>query len=162
VYSEAGRHSEAVERYTASADIMRALHPGGHPVLAVILSNIATEETKLGDHEAALTRYEEALAMRRALVQGHDPQVATFLLNLARTLADLGRREEAVARAREAIEAITDEPLGFIWVGAHQTLADLLRPTDPAAADALLAEARDRCAAADAQTRKAASCDRVE
>jgi hypothetical protein len=96
------------------------------------------------------------------VVEGRDPQVALFLVNLGRTLRKLGRNEEAIARLRETIELTRDEPVHFAEVGAHYTLSEILRATDTKAADEVLAAGRKRCAAADADARAAASCERLD
>jgi tetratricopeptide (TPR) repeat protein/predicted Ser/Thr protein kinase len=159
VYSQVDRTADAIKTYEEAVTIMRALHPDGHPTLAVLISNLALEFDTSGDRERALAAYEEAFAMRRSLVHGRDPQLAQFTLNLGRILRDMGRLEEARARFRETLDILQDEPLSFLEIDTRRSLVDALETSDPPAAEAVRAEGRARCAAAEAEARKAAKCE---
>jgi tetratricopeptide (TPR) repeat protein len=160
-YSETGRLDESRTAYTEAYEIMKALHPDGHPALSILLSNLAFVDDERGDKEGALAGYRESLALRRATVPDPDPQQARFLWNIGKTLMELHRPDEAVDPLREASELLQDQPPTTMGVSIVLSLATALAPTDRAGASKAVAGIEARCHAAEAEQRSAADCDRI-
>ena len=161
IHGDLHHYAEARTAYEEALTLERGVHPDGDPNQAIVISNLARVASQQGDHVAALAGFEQALAMRRAHVSGYDPLQSVFLTNAGRTLLDLGRNVEALARLREALALSRDEEISRHTVMAAGLAAAALRPEDPAAAQALIAEVRGRCDAAAAAVRAAAGCERL-
>lgn len=113
------------------------------------LNNLGYRAYFLGDWPAAVDYYERALTLAERA--GDTVAAATYRSNLGEILSDQGRLVDAGARFAAALE--TYEAAGYpvgvaLVVGNQGRLAR--RQGDHAAAEALLADARDRFAAIDA------------
>lgn len=108
-YRHIGAQREALESYTTSLEMKRAL---GEAQLGSTFNNIADLLTDLGELEQAEGFYRQALERHRKTEARH--HVAHTIESMARLLARQERGEEAMALAREA----------------HATFQELDRPPD--------------------------------
>jgi tetratricopeptide (TPR) repeat protein/tRNA A-37 threonylcarbamoyl transferase component Bud32 len=105
VRSRQFRAQEALELYRqaeANALQVRQWSPE-HPVLAVNLSNIATELLALGRTDEALATYQRSLALLEAARSKDHPSLAAPLNNLAALLRRLGRLDESRQHYQRAL-----------------------------------------------------------
>jgi non-specific serine/threonine protein kinase/serine/threonine-protein kinase len=103
ILGERGKWAEA-EQLLVEALTSEQLRLGrDHPVVAQLMSLMATLSYRKGDHEAAVTRYREsAQIMERALGAEH-PDTLRSMAQVLVALNDAGRVDEAIAGFRKQI-----------------------------------------------------------
>lgn len=161
----ARRHDEATRVVEDGLADARALGPGGHRWVGVLLDRLQTVHLATGRHDDAHAAAAEAVELFRTLAADNAdelPGLAIVLTNLGKSLGTLGRTEEALAASVEAVDAHRridepedDEPfvvaLNNLAIDLHRSGRDA--EAAPAAAEGvalarrLLAEDDDRMAA---------------
>lgn len=103
VFTNLGRHAEAVALYTESVEQGRLAFGPASVQVADRLSPYASALWFAGERERALGVYEEALTIRRATQGAEHPDYAFTLANYADSLVVLGQYARAVPMAREVL-----------------------------------------------------------
>lgn len=162
-YDNARRFEEAERAYASAVTAMEALHPDGHPDLAVARANLGRMRLRVGDPQGALDALEAALQMRRATTKlDHDPTEALFLREIGRALLELGRDEEAVERLMEAVEALGADTTDGNGTRVRFELAKALAKRDRKRSNAMLSELLAQCDAASEADRIGLKCDAMQ
>ncbi len=98
-----GRAADAAACWERALALLRGVHKGDHPDVAISLNNLASILDALDHSAEALPLHQEALAMCRRLFQGDHPAVAKCLTSLAQSLDAAGRSAEALPLKEEAL-----------------------------------------------------------
>jgi eukaryotic-like serine/threonine-protein kinase len=136
--ANAGRHREAIARFSEALAAKRTALGPGHPSLATTLANLGTLLRKTGDPAAGLPYLEEARAIHSALPAGHPDRLSTEI-NYGALVNQLGRRQEALAVLDAAVAGWRQlpperPPLAFALLFRGHTLHALGR-REPARRD---------------------------
>lgn len=129
---EAGRAEEAIETLQVGLAIGSAAMGGGHPDVAVIHRELATEFYRQGKYERALSHQKESL---KVLEAAHGPGAYPLLsphVNMCASLAALQRGEEALEHCHVAL-AIAETIVGHssrLMGDVHNNMAAALLELD--------------------------------
>ncbi|AMW05201.1 tetratricopeptide repeat protein [Gemmatimonas phototrophica] len=139
-----GDWAEATEAFAAAADSLARALPsasGSHEPLALVLSNLAQANFRLGRVEEALQHAQRVCALRVALAGEDAMPVARARMDLAVMLASSGRLDEArllVQRAITAIEHHVGEEDARLAIVLENAARIALAAGNPANAEPLL------------------------
>ncbi len=103
VLANAGRSQASETMGRELLDARRRVLPGGHPAIAVTLSDLATALKEQGRPAEAEPYQAEALAIRRAAHGGDHPEIVIALNNLANLRHDMRDLEGAYVLHQEAL-----------------------------------------------------------
>jgi hypothetical protein len=87
-------------------EFVRTNAPARHPLLAILLGDVAEFERNQGNPDRALMLIREALEIGRQSVPTH-PYFIDALVKCGQRLAEVGRFEESESMFLEALESIT-------------------------------------------------------
>ncbi|MEM1443750.1 MAG: tetratricopeptide repeat protein, partial [Verrucomicrobiota bacterium] len=99
-----GRKEESLALYREELEVLRSLHPNGHPDLANCLDNLGWTLENLGRDEEAMPVLLEALEVGRHFYGDHCPHEDHVLAALSRIEGRRGDLEKQLQYAREASE----------------------------------------------------------
>src|SRR2546430_2773741 len=108
---EHGDYAQALALAQEAYALSRHLPDPAHPLVAAVLTNLATLYDTLGDYAVAQPLYEQALELSCRVLGADHPQVAAVRANLAVLCAATNRPDKALAH-QEAALAIDDRMLG--------------------------------------------------
>lgn len=123
-------HLAEAEEFAAKAlDLARRNYPAGHPMLAIVLNNLAQVQRFEGSYLDAEKNYRAAIDIWKHAFGPQHPDVAKGLMNLAAFYHDRGRETGAEDLYRQAAAIFEDaygsnHPLTLI---ARNELAEVLR-----------------------------------
>jgi tetratricopeptide (TPR) repeat protein len=116
-YGDAGKEVEARAYYEEALEIIRRLHGDKHPLVAVVLTNIANSLARrsLGFSDSdgqnhldeAYTIFEKVLKIRIRVDGEESEVVADTLLNMGTFLMEQGKTGDAVEKMEQAIKIFT-------------------------------------------------------
>lgn len=113
VTSELGRHAEAESLLTIAVATAKRAHGDPRPLVASILSPLASVQEWAGHPERAESTYIETLRMRRELLGPEHPDYAWTMFNYADHLLRVERYPEAADWARQVLalrgKSLTDD-----------------------------------------------------
>jgi eukaryotic-like serine/threonine-protein kinase len=139
-YEDTGRVDDARAAFARAERLYLAAYGADHPDVGMVRNNWALLLMNQGDLEAARAMFVELIASRERLLGAEHVALQMPLSNLGLVLARLGRADESLAHRERALA------IGLATRGADHPdvardqvyVADLIAPTDPARARALL------------------------
>lgn len=106
IYSEQGRHDEAIELLCRAAKEMGDLLGAEHLEVAIARTTLGAALHRAGRLDEAADAYAEGLAAREAALGTDHPELAPTLLNLGQLAADRGDDAGARAHASRAVAVL--------------------------------------------------------
>lgn len=146
LYKFAGRHDDALARYTTVRTILEAAHGPEHPALAAVWHNLAGLAHSRGDTAEAETFARRSLTMHRAAHPPGHPAVVADEAHLGALLQAAGKHAEAEPLLRRAIAYFTARhgpDHADVLVSAHNLAAVLAATGRTGAAEDLYATTLD-------------------
>jgi tetratricopeptide (TPR) repeat protein len=111
IYSELGRHAEALKLDIETLRHRQTVLGRDHPDTLSTMLNVGNEYSILGRHDEALKVREEMLAVTRSKLGKNDPLTFNSMNNVANSYFDLGRYPQA-AKMNEETLALRETHLG--------------------------------------------------
>jgi tetratricopeptide (TPR) repeat protein len=104
MYSDLGRHEDALKLSEEVLEFRRRVLPSDHPDIATSMSSLAWTYSALGQHKDALKMSEEELEFQRRVLPSDHPDIAMSMSNLAWTYSALGLHKDALKMSEVVLE----------------------------------------------------------